>query len=149
MFYLFGTNPFGSALFWLLLVALAGTLAAWSPRIWVGGAVTAAMVAILLHPRVIIRWPTVFVALTLIGFTAGVMGWALRRRRLRLAAVGGSWTGAGLALFHLYIRSGQPHSTADLVFAGGLLVTILVLGCLTVVALPPDDVRSGQVPPSA
>lgn len=149
MYNLFGINPFSSTLFWILLVSIAGALAAWARRPWIGGAVAALVSVLLLHPRSMIRAPLIPLSLTLVGFTAGVTGVALRQRRSRLAALGSIWTGAGLDLFYLYWLSERPHDTADLVFAGGMLVTILVSGSLTVVVLPPDDQPPRQIPPPA
>lgn len=146
---LYGMNLIASASFWILLAVAAAATAAWMRRVWVGGAVAAALVLLVLPPWRLLRAPLLLVIFVLVGLAAGVCGWALRlRRRPRTAALGGLWAGAILALVHLYILSEQPHSSSDLVFAGALLATLLVLGPLTVIALPPDD-RAQQRPPAA
>lgn len=149
MDFLYGINLIGSALFWAVLLIVAGASAALARRVWVGGLVSGILLLLAVHPWRIMHAPMLLVVFVLVGLAAGVCGWSLRLRRLRLAALGGLWCGAVLALLYLYSLSERPHGTSDLVFAGGLLVSILVVGSLTVVSLPPDEVPSRLRPPAA
>jgi len=126
------------------VLVMAGVAAALARRAWVGGIVSGAVVLLLFHPGLILRAPMLLLTAVLFGLAAGVFGDALRLRRPRLAAVSGLWIGAGLALLNMLALTRQPHDTTDLVLAGGLLLTVLVVGSVTVIALPPDGGASQE-----
>lgn len=140
MFDLYGFDLFASGLFWLVLLLIAGGVSAWTRLVWPAGVIVTLAALVLLGPEVLFGIPLVLLLLfPLIGTAAGVTGVAIRYGYLRLGALGGTWLGAGLALFHLLILSTVTHSTEDLIMGVGLLITFLVLGPFTVLVLPPDE----------
>lgn len=150
LFYRYGIPGDGAPILLALVLVIAGAAAALARRAWVGGVAAGVLLMLLAHPRSILRVPMLLVVMVLLGLAAGVFGLSLRLRRPRMAAVSGLWIGAGLALLYLMDLTYRVHDAADLVFAGGLLLSILVVGSITVIALPPDGVPSQQQrPPGA
>lgn len=139
MFFRYGIPGDAAPLYLAVVLALAGAGAALARRAWVGGVVSGVLVMLLYHPWMILRAPVVLVVSVLLGLAAGVFGHSIRLRRPRMAAVSGLWIGTGLALLYLFSLTQRPHDAADLVLAGGLLLSVLVVGAVTVLAVPPDS----------
>lgn len=127
-----------------LLIATAAS--AITRRIWAGFAV-GPIVAIaytilfdtgLLYPFLL----TALVMWNLMSITGGILGWSLRQGRPRAAILAVLWSIFAIESLYLYslITGGEVE---DVLAAAAVLIGTLILGAITVFALPPDRQGAG------
>jgi hypothetical protein len=85
--------------------------------------------------KYLVPWFILWNALSIAG---GVFGWALREGRTRIAALSGLWGLVSIELLCLFVLTQVMRSINELVFGVSLLFGTIVLGAITVFALPRD-----------